>query len=77
MDIKVNSSNAYYNSNIKENNNTSLEDVVESKNFIINLSDNLKDTFPVGNLYTNGVKHFKNLKSVDMNSPLNQLIVTN
>lgn len=37
----------------------------------------MKDTFSVGNLYTKGVQHFQNLKEINLNSPLNQLIITN
>lgn len=55
----------------------SLEDIVQSKNFVIHLKDNLRDSFNVANLYTKGVENFKNYKSINVNLPLNQIIVTN
>lgn len=75
IDVKPSSSNALY-SNINYQNNSALEDVIESKQFIIQINETLKDTFPVGNLYTNGVKTFKSISQIDPNSGSNQVIIS-
>lgn len=54
----------------------SLEDLIESKNFILNIDERLRDSFPVGNIYANKINYFRNLGSIDRNSPLNQLLIT-
>lgn len=50
---------------------------MESKNFVINLNEKLRETFPVGNLYANKVQYFKQLGAVDKQAPDNQLLITN
>lgn len=51
--------------------------MIENKNFVINLNQKLRDSFPVGNLYANKVNYFKNLETIDKSSRLNQLVITN
>lgn len=55
----------------------SLEDVIESKNFVLNVNEKLRESFPVGNIYAHNINYFRNLESINRNTPLNQLLITN
>lgn len=71
IDIKMNSSN-------KNFGHLDIEDVIESKNFILNVNEKLRDTFPVGNFYASKVIYFKDLEQMGKADPgQSQLIISN
>lgn len=71
IDIKMNSSN-------KNFGNLDIEDVIESKNFVLNVNEKLRDTFPVGNFYASKVTYFKDLDQLEHSEPgQSQLIISN
>lgn len=58
--------------------NTKIEDVIESKNFVLSVNNKLRDVFPVGNFYASKVKYFKDLgKLSQIESGKTQLLISN